>query len=308
MGHDHSHSRGAPNDLGPVPVPNYGSIHREELEEAGGQTNGEVGGTLRANEPLRHALEVVTVAQDDIEKNRVRISNDVAFGVRANVVQPGHAGDGFSGCGEASTLPLSSSFRDKVRKNSMNKPIGTDPSNLNATVSDSDDEDRMTTVSMHGDPGSHSAFRAIVMVFALSLHSIFEGMAIGLQATTQQVVQLFGAIVVHKCVIAVTLGTNLVSSSTRLTHCTIFSCLAVFASMAPIGIGIAIGLDNAPEMVNGVLQCVAAGTFVYITFFEVLPHELNSKHTEGSRIFKIFMLLSGISLIIGIMILFPDQD
>lgn len=50
-----------------------------------------------------------------------------------------------------------------------------------------DEEDRMTAVSMHGDPGSHSAFRAIVMVFALSLHSIFEGIAIGLRPTTQQV-------------------------------------------------------------------------------------------------------------------------
>lgn len=45
----------------------------------------------------------------------------------------------------------------------------------------------MTTDSMHSDPGSHSAFRAVVMVFALSLHSIFEGMAIGLRGTTQQV-------------------------------------------------------------------------------------------------------------------------
>lgn len=121
-------------------------------------------------------------------------------------------------------------------------------------------------------------------------------------------VQLFGAIVVHKCVIAVTLATSLVSASTRLSQWTVFACLAVFAAMAPIGIGIAIGLDGTPQMVNGVLQCIAAGTFVYITFFEILPHELNSRHTEGTRALKIFMLLTGIALIIGIMIYFPDKD
>ena len=55
-----------------------------------------------------------------------------------------------------------------------------------------DDDDRMTMISTHGDPGSHKPFRAIVFVFALSLHSFFEGLAIGLQEKTQDVVQLFG--------------------------------------------------------------------------------------------------------------------
>ena len=70
--------------------------------------------------------------------------------------------------------------------------VGEAERSIEETREDSDDEDRMTTVSVHGDPGSHKPFRAIVLVFALSLHSFFEGLAIGLQKNTQDVVQLFG--------------------------------------------------------------------------------------------------------------------
>ncbi|XP_003744367.1 zinc transporter ZIP1-like [Galendromus occidentalis] len=174
------------------------------------------------------------------------------------------------------------------------------------SLEDSDDEDRMTTVSMHGDPGSHKPFRAIVLVFALSLHSFFEGLAIGLQPSTADILQLLGAIVVHKSVISVTLGTNLVSTTT-LKSCGLFSAIAVFSGMAPAGILATLLLNGAPPLVSGVLQCIAGGTFVYITFFEILPHELNSESTEGSRLFKTMMLLTGIGLIVALMIAFPED-
>ncbi|XP_003745363.1 zinc transporter ZIP1 [Galendromus occidentalis] len=177
---------------------------------------------------------------------------------------------------------------------------------METTLDESDDEDRMTTVSMHGDPGSHKPFRAFVLVFALSLHSFFEGLAIGLQQNTQDVLKLLGAIVVHKSVIALTLGTNLVSTTT-LKSCGLFSAIAVFSAMAPIGILATLLLSEAPPLVSGVLQCIAAGTFVYITFFEILPHELNSESTGGSRLFKTMMLLIGIGLIVALIIAFPED-
>ena len=35
----------------------------------------------------------------------------------------------------------------------------------------------------------------------------------------------------------------------------------------------------ARDVANGVLQGVAGGTFLYITFFEVLPHEFSSNRS-----------------------------
>ena len=115
-----------------------------------------------------------------------------------------------------------------------------------------------------------------------------------------------GAIVVHKSVIAVTLATNLVST-TPLKAWGLFSAISIFSIMAPLGILNALLLDDAPALVVGALQCIASGTFVYITFFETLPHELNSGSTEGSRFFKTTMVLLGIGLIVCLMLAFPDD-
>lgn len=77
--------------------------------------------------------------------------------------------------------------------------------------------------------------------------------------------------------------------------------------MAPVGILFALLLDNAPPLVVGALQCIAAGSFVYITFFEILPHELNSASTERSKLFKTIMLLLGIGLVVALMLAFPEE-
>lgn len=60
-------------------------------------------------------------------------------------------------------------------------------------------------------------------------------------------------------------------------------------------------------MLSAVLQCIAVGTFVYITFLEILPHELNSKSTHGSRWFKVLMLLLGIGTMMVLITYFPDH-
>ena len=55
------------------------------------------------------------------------------------------------------------------------------------------------------------------------------------------------------------------------------------------------GVANLPDtlptdIANGVLQGLAGGTFLYITFFEVLPHELN---VPSKRFWKVFFVIIG---------------
>ena len=47
-----------------------------------------------------------------------------------------------------------------------------------------------------------------------------------------------------------------------------------------------------------VLQGITGGTFLYVTFFEVLPHELNQR---GNRIMKLIFVLVGFLFICGFM-------
>lgn len=150
----------------------------------------------------------------------------------------------------------------------------------------------------HVDFNSHSAIRSVVLVLALSLHSVFEGLALGVQETGARVVEICIALSVHKCIVAFSLTLKLVQSRLRLA--VVVACVVTFAVMSPLGIGLGIVLteDSSHQLVRAVLEGIATGTFIYITFMEILPHELNSPH---HRILKVVMLILGFSLVTGVL-------
>lgn len=163
----------------------------------------------------------------------------------------------------------------------------------------------------HFDPESHSSMRAILLVFALSLHAVFEGLSLGMLMEVNVLFQVFGALFIHKTLIGFSLGIRLVQS--KLKTITIIMCCAVFAGMVLIGgfFGLAVikilnrGSKATASMVSGTLQAVACGTFLYITCFEILPHELNQK---GHRNYKMICLYLGFFVIAFFIYLFPDSD
>ena len=168
------------------------------------------------------------------------------------------------------------------------------------------DQSREETLEESHDVHSHSSLRALVLLMALSLHSIFEGLAIGLQSTTDQVLDIFTAVIIHKTILAFSLGMTFVQS--KLSRRAIIQACVCFAIMAPIGIATGIIVDQkfsdfTHSVFNGLLQGLATGTFLYITFFEVLPHEM---HSPSDRLLKVLCLLLGFSTICGLLFLEPD--
>uniref|UniRef100_A0A131YZ68 Zinc/iron transporter n=1 Tax=Rhipicephalus appendiculatus TaxID=34631 RepID=A0A131YZ68_RHIAP len=164
------------------------------------------------------------------------------------------------------------------------------------------EEDNME--SIHGDPNSHSNLRSIVLVMSLSLHSIFEGIAIGLQPNVQLLLQILAAVSIHKSILAVTLGLNLAHS--RLGHCSIVASALAFSLMAPLGMVFAIllmqGNTGEAALLNGILQGLACGTFLYVTFFEVLPHEMSHSH---NRLPKVLCMVLGVGAITMLLLSLP---
>jgi len=148
-----------------------------------------------------------------------------------------------------------------------------------------------------------------LLVFALSLHAVFEGLSVGMVYEVPALLQICGALLIHKTVIGLSLGVRLVQS--RLKKFTVVICCLIFAGQILVGgfLGIAlIDILNkesqaTSHLVSGLLQAVACGTFLYITCFEILPHELNQK---GSRPLKMCLLLIGFGLIAFFVGLFPD--
>uniref|UniRef100_A0A8C6SPI7 Zinc transporter ZIP1 n=1 Tax=Neogobius melanostomus TaxID=47308 RepID=A0A8C6SPI7_9GOBI len=126
-----------------------------------------------------------------------------------------------------------------------------------------------------------------------------RGLAIGLQNTDSKVVEICIAILVHKSIIVFSLSVKLVQSGVRPGW--VAAYLVVFAVMSPLGIALGLGVMEARlssgGLMRAVLEGLAAGTFLYITFMEILPHELNS---PGRQLLKLFFLLLGFAVMAGL--------
>ncbi|XP_023710544.1 zinc transporter ZIP1 [Cryptotermes secundus] len=145
-----------------------------------------------------------------------------------------------------------------------------------------------------------SSVRNFLLVLALSIHELFEGLAIGLQTSTSYVWYMLGAASSHKLVLAFCVGVELVSSRTKFLLSLMYIC--TFALVSPLGIGIGIGLsegDGHGGVPNAILQGIATGTILYAVFFEVLQKEHNSKE---SGLLRLLAILVGFGAMLGLRI------
>ncbi|KAF0880581.1 S39A1 protein, partial [Crocuta crocuta] len=161
-------------------------------------------------------------------------------------------------------------------------------------------EETRALLGASGAPAAPSALRACVLVFSLALHSVFEGLAVGLQRDRARAMELCLALLLHKGVLAVSLSLRLLQS--RLRAQVVAGCGILFACMTPLGIGLGAALAESAgplhQLAQSVLEGMAAGTFLYITFLEILPQELA---TSEQRILKVILLLAGFALLTGLL-------
>lgn len=144
--------------------------------------------------------------------------------------------------------------------------------------------------------------RLLSLVFALAAHSIFEGLALGLQEEGEKVVSLFVGVAVHETLVAVALGISMARSAMPLRDA---AKLAVAVSiMIPLGIGLGLGIESArgvPSSVASVLlQGLAGGTFLFVTFLEILARELEDR---SDRLLKVLFLVLGYAVLAGMVFL-----
>ncbi|MED6246442.1 hypothetical protein ATANTOWER_017919 [Ataeniobius toweri] len=130
------------------------------------------------------------------------------------------------------------------------------------------------------------------LVLALSAHSVFEGLALGLQEDGSKLGSLFLGVVVHESLAAVALGVSVAKASLCMKDA---AKLAVTVSlMIPLGTVVGMGIEStqtlAGSVVSVLLQGLAAGTFLFVTFFEILSQELEDKQ---DRLLKVLFLILG---------------
>lgn len=134
-------------------------------------------------------------------------------------------------------------------------------------------------IHSHIPKPSHSRgpLRALILLLSLSFHSVFEGLAVGLQPTIPMTVQLCLAVLAHKGLVVFGVGLRLVQRGTRSRWAMV--PIVSLALMSPLGllVGLAVAqgdTEGGRGLIQAVLEGVAAGTFLYVTFLEILPQEL----------------------------------
>uniref|UniRef100_A0A023F6D3 Putative fe2+/zn2+ regulated transporter n=1 Tax=Triatoma infestans TaxID=30076 RepID=A0A023F6D3_TRIIF len=133
------------------------------------------------------------------------------------------------------------------------------------------------------------------LLFAFSVHSLLEGLVIGVESTRSGVLLLLIAVCSHKLLVAFCLGAELSKDGQPLY--TILPALSVFVagSSAGIGLGIVLQPGNAPGLtkVEPVLQGLAGGTLLYVVVTEIIPRERARKLPRFSGIVQYISLCSG---------------
>lgn len=142
-----------------------------------------------------------------------------------------------------------------------------------------------------------SSLRGLLVVLALSIHELFEGLAVGLEASPSKVWLMFGSVAAHKLVLAFCVGVELIVTKTRTWLAMVY--VLTFAIVSPLGIGIGILVSNhenssATAIPSAVLQGLATGTLLYVVFFEIL-----SKEKSG--------LVAYLAFLVGFFVMFGIQ-
>ena len=98
-----------------------------------------------------------------------------------------------------------------------------------------------------------------MLIFASSIHSIFEGLALGLIKQYGKAINLFIGIFLHECIVAVALGIN----AAKVNKGIMFGL--VFSGTIPLGIFLGVLLGYTPgvigKLISSVFQGLATGRF-----------------------------------------------
>lgn len=144
--------------------------------------------------------------------------------------------------------------------------------------------------SLHGE----STGMYYILGIALSVHSLFEGLAVGLYTEKSKVISIGLGITIHKIPASIALGISLID----LPRTKAMFVVLVFALASPIGISIGIGLNEfKADALVGIALSVSAGTFVFIAASSIIVEEFEF---EEKRYAKFFGFCIGVGIFTAI--------
>ncbi|CAJ1410639.1 unnamed protein product [Effrenium voratum] len=139
---------------------------------------------------------------------------------------------------------------------------------------------------------------ARVLVCALAVHSLLEGISIGVLNHTSTFLSIFIAVAAHKGLAAFAMGARLVQCADRKE---LWQSVLLFGSCTPVGIVLgSFFLSNAQGAGVGCLLSLATGTFLYISVPELLLPAVEA--SDHSRMVIMASILGFLAMRLGVVI------
>ena len=143
--------------------------------------------------------------------------------------------------------------------------------------------------------GTMSPKSAIVLLLAMSCHSLFETMALGIATDKTSALMMAASIGLHQPAESIALLVAFLKTS--LTVPQIMKWLALFSCVGPLGVGLGVLISKiATPYMDAVIVAITAGTFLYVGATEVVNEEFEDVHGKEKWL-RFAALLSGMGMI-----------
>uniref|UniRef100_A0A0C9RSW3 TSA: Wollemia nobilis Ref_Wollemi_Transcript_14432_1345 transcribed RNA sequence n=1 Tax=Wollemia nobilis TaxID=56998 RepID=A0A0C9RSW3_9CONI len=152
-----------------------------------------------------------------------------------------------------------------------------------------------------------SAGDSVMLILALCIHSVFEGIAIGVAETEADAWKALWTVGLHKIFAAIAMGIALLR---MIPDRPLLSCAAyafAFAVSSPIGVGIGIAIDATTEghvadWIYAISMGLATGVFIYVAVNHLLAkgYAAHAHHDQVATADKPFFKLLAVTLGVGV--------
>ncbi|CAI5449273.1 unnamed protein product [Caenorhabditis angaria] len=148
--------------------------------------------------------------------------------------------------------------------------------------------------------------KSLTFAVAMSFHSLLEGFALGVQDTTTGIYALFFSLLLHKSIESFSVGLQ-ISKTNSSKYVVVVITILIYALMTPLGSVLGTVLQNTKSeslWKDGLillLESMAAGTFIYVTFLEILAQE---KENHFNSLKQLLSIAAGFILILILQIVF----
>lgn len=155
-----------------------------------------------------------------------------------------------------------------------------------------------STVSRH--PSHPISFISLLMCLSLCVHSIFEGIVVGLFADPPSVWISTMSIAGHKWAAAFALAANCIQTKVTIKAAVVY--LTVFSLSTPVGIAIGLGASKGGAAFFAIMNCLSLGTILYAAC-EMLFGEFEHFSVISRELLKVCAVILGAGLVLSFMML-----